>query len=85
MTVDGHAVQVAQGSSVVAAIAQATLAAGPGALVTRRAVSGKLRGPLCGIGVCQECRVTIDGVSHRLACQTLCVEGMTVSTGKAQA
>jgi D-hydroxyproline dehydrogenase subunit gamma len=88
VTVDWQTVQVQEGSSVVAAIAQAAQAASattPGAVVTRRSVSGELRGPLCGMGVCQECRVTIDGVPHRLACQTLCAQGMTVATGKALA
>jgi D-hydroxyproline dehydrogenase subunit gamma len=77
--VDGRCVQIARGSSVVAAIALATDGAG---VVTRRSVSGALRGPLCGMGVCQECRVTIDGACHRLACQTLCVEGMNVTTAR---
>lgn len=35
---------------------------------------------LCGIGVCMECRVRIDGQAHRLGCQTLCKPGMRVST-----
>ncbi|MCG5079052.1 (2Fe-2S)-binding protein [Paraburkholderia tagetis] len=78
LNVDGRSVSVARGSSVVAAVALATGSAG---VVTRRSVSGALRGPLCGMGVCQECRVTIDGVRHRLACQTLCADGMEVVTG----
>ncbi|MEX0632870.1 (2Fe-2S)-binding protein [Serratia ureilytica] len=31
----------------------------------------------CGMGVCQECRVTINGL-RRLACQTLCQAGMRI-------
>jgi succinate dehydrogenase/fumarate reductase-like Fe-S protein len=31
------------------------------------------------MGVCQECRVSIDG-QRRLACQTLCRDGMQVET-----
>jgi D-hydroxyproline dehydrogenase subunit gamma len=81
LEVDGRSVSVAQGSSVAAAIAIATRHAG---VVTRRSVNGALRGPLCGMGVCQECRVTIDGVPHRLACQTVCATGMTVVTGKVE-
>ncbi|WP_322044875.1 2Fe-2S iron-sulfur cluster-binding protein [Paraburkholderia sp. J67] len=79
LNVDGRSVQVARGSSVVAAIALATGAAG---VVTRESVSGAQRGPLCGMGVCQECRVTIDGVRHRLACQTLCAPGMIITTAR---
>lgn len=78
LQVDGHSVSVASGSSVAAALA---LAAGSAQVVTRRSVSGAARGPLCGMGVCQECRVTINGVRHRLACQTLCTAGMSVETG----
>jgi len=79
LSVDGRNVQVASGSSVVAAIALATHTAD---VVTRESVSGAQRGPLCGMGVCQECRVTIDGVRHRLACQTLCVQGMNITTAR---
>jgi len=83
LDVDGRSVSVARGSSVVTAVALAAgMRAGDSAVVTRRSVSGALRGPLCGMGVCQECRVTIDGVRHRLACQTLCADGMQVVTGR---
>ncbi|MBV8261346.1 MAG: (2Fe-2S)-binding protein [Paraburkholderia sp.] len=82
LTVDGRKVGVAPGASVAAAIAIAANA-GQAVLITRRSVSGALRGPLCGMGICQECRVTIDGVPHRLACQTACIAGMNVVTGNA--
>ncbi|HVL45744.1 MAG TPA: 2Fe-2S iron-sulfur cluster-binding protein, partial [Acidovorax sp.] len=35
--------------------------------------------PLCGMGVCHECRVRIQG-RIRLACQTACAEGMVIDT-----
>jgi predicted molibdopterin-dependent oxidoreductase YjgC len=35
-------------------------------------------GGFCGMGVCQECRVTIDGVADRRACMTEVREGMEV-------
>jgi len=38
------------------------------------------RGGFCGMGVCQECRVTIDGVPDRRACMTEVREGMEVVT-----
>jgi succinate dehydrogenase/fumarate reductase-like Fe-S protein len=38
---------------------------------------------LCGMGVCQECRVWVNG-QRRLACQTLCTEPMTVVTNTAR-
>ncbi|WP_321933670.1 2Fe-2S iron-sulfur cluster-binding protein [Paraburkholderia sp. J8-2] len=82
LTIDEYQVSVAPGSSVAAAIAIAAQAR-HAALVTRRSLTGALRGPLCGMGICQECRVTIDGVPHRLACQTVCLAGMNVVTGNA--
>ena len=48
---------------------------------TRRSVTGAPRAPLCGMGICYECRVTIDGTPHRLSCQTLCADGMEVVAG----
>ena len=80
LMVDGQRIGVAAGSSVAAAIATAGEGGG---CITRRSVSGMLRGPVCGMGVCQECRVTIDGVPHVLACQTVCTSGMEVVTGSA--
>jgi predicted molibdopterin-dependent oxidoreductase YjgC len=75
VSIDARAISVAPGVSVAAAIAMA------GSIVTRRSVGGAARAPLCGIGVCQECRVTIDGRPHQLSCQTLCADGMHVQTG----
>jgi len=46
----------------------------------RRSVTGEPRGPLCGMGICFECRVTIDGVPHSRSCQTPCADGMEVRT-----
>jgi sarcosine oxidase subunit alpha len=46
----------------------------------RVSVSGEPRGPLCGMGICFECRVTIDGRAHQRACQILCRPGMHVWT-----
>ena len=77
LSVNSRAVSVAPGVSVAAAIAIA------GSIVTRRSVGGAARAPLCGMGVCQECRVTIDGRMHQLSCQTPCAEGMQVVTGSA--
>jgi predicted molibdopterin-dependent oxidoreductase YjgC len=79
LAVDGRAVTVAAGASVAAAIAAAGIA------VFRHSVAGTGRAPLCGMGICHECRVTIDGEPHRLACQTACAEGMCVETAGAGA
>ncbi len=46
----------------------------------RRSVGGDLRGPLCGMGICFECRVTIDGVRLQRSCNVLAANGMEVVT-----
>ncbi|HGI7054042.1 TPA: 2Fe-2S iron-sulfur cluster-binding protein, partial [Klebsiella aerogenes] len=40
-----------------------------------------LRAPFCGMGVCQECRVTVDGL-RVLACQTLCRSDMQIERSR---
>lgn len=82
VTVDGHAVVVPQGATVAAALAVASAdATHEGATRGARvSVRGEPRTMFCGMGVCQECRVTIDGRAHRLACQTLCREGQWIET-----
>ena len=72
--INGKAVRVVEGDMVSAAIARA------GEAGCRISVSGEPRGPLCGMGICFECRVTIDGRAHRRACQTPCRPGMQVWT-----
>jgi predicted molibdopterin-dependent oxidoreductase YjgC len=74
VTVDGVARQFDANVTVAAALWNA------GILVTRTSVSGQARAPLCGMGVCEECRVTVDGVAHRRACMTAVRAGMVVST-----
>lgn len=73
LILDGRPLQVAPGTTVAAAL----MLGGDG--TSRTSVSGQRRAPVCGMGVCQECRVTIDG-QRRLACQTLCRDGMRVES-----
>lgn len=74
LTINGVSVTVAAGSMVSAAILQT------GSACFRRSIAGEPRGPLCGMGICFECRVTIDGQEHRRSCQTVCENGMDVRT-----
>jgi len=74
LTINGSTVRCAPGTTVAAAI----IAANAGAF--RRSVSGEPRAPLCGMGICFECRVIIDGQAHSRSCQILCREGMDVRT-----
>ncbi len=73
--VNGRPVSIPEGTAVASAVAMA------GESAFRRSVSGAARGPLCGMGVCFECRVTINGEPHQRSCVTLCEEGMEVRTG----
>jgi len=73
--VNGHAVKVTPKTSVAAAVLQS------GQSAFRRSVTGEPRAALCGMGICYECRVSIDGVAHSKSCQILCESGMKVVTG----
>lgn len=73
LTVNGITMQVPAGVTVAVALTLHEQACGV-------SVSGQQRGPLCAMGVCYECRVSINGVPNRLACQTLCTAGMDVRT-----
>lgn len=73
LRIDDIAVEVPAGANVAAAIARATHH-------FRQSRSGTPRAPLCGMGVCFECRVTIDGEAHVLACMTPARAGMQVRT-----
>ncbi len=74
ITVNGKAVEVPSGTMVSAAVTRA------GVTAFRRSVTGEPRGPLCGMGICFECRVTVDGRPHVRSCQVPCRPGMEVRT-----
>ena len=75
---DGESLRVPVGISVAAALFDA------GVSSFRRSVSGESRGPLCGMGTCYECRVTIDGAAHRRSCLVPVAEGMRIDTAAAR-
>ena len=72
--INGEATTVPSGTTVAAAIAVA------GESAFRTSVGAMPRGALCGMGICGECRVTIDGQPHQRSCLVLCREGMEVTT-----
>ena len=74
LTINGRPLRVPTGSTVAAAVLLAEVT------TFRRSVSGEARAPLCGMGICYECRVTIDGQAHARSCQIVCAEGMEVQT-----
>lgn len=73
LEVNGRPVDVPAGASVAAAVAAL-------GVPFRRSRGGQPRAPLCGMGVCFECRVRIDGVAQRRACMTPARAGMQVQT-----
>jgi len=75
LTVDGRSVTAYLGESVAAAL----LADGSGELATRTTRGGEPRGLFCGMGVCFDCLVIVDGVPGTRACVTWVREGMSVS------
>ena len=73
VTVNGRSVSIATDTTVAAAIMISGQAC-------RTSVSGEARGPLCGMGICFECRVKINDRDHEKSCQILCADGMDVRT-----
>ena len=74
ITVNGKAVRVNVGTSVAAAIMMANEPC-------RFSVQGEPRTPFCGMGICMECRATVNGVPQRRTCQLVCNRDMEVVTG----
>jgi D-hydroxyproline dehydrogenase subunit gamma len=74
LLINSKRISVEPGTTVAAAILNA------GETTFRTSVAGLPRGPLCGMGICFECRVTIDGHAHARSCQILCADGMKVVT-----
>ena len=70
---EGRAVQAHAGETA------ATLLLAEGHVATRSTVSGQARGVFCGMGVCFDCLVVVDGVPNTRACTTFVAEGMQVS------
>jgi predicted molibdopterin-dependent oxidoreductase YjgC len=75
LTIDGRPATAYLGESVAAAL----LADGADDLSTRTTRAGDARGVFCGMGVCFDCLVVVDGVPGTRACVTWVRDGMTVS------
>jgi len=75
LIVDGKKVTAYKGETVLAAL----IASGYKIMRTNP-VSHKPRGAFCGMGICFECTMTIDGIPNTRACMTEVHEGMTVET-----
>ena len=71
--VNGASVSVPAGATVAVAMAMA-------GQPCRTSVTGEPRGPVCGMGICFECRAIVNGVPHSRSCQLLCEPDMEVGT-----
>ena len=74
ITFDGDVVSGYEGESLAACLTAA------GKLALRRTKSGQARGVFCGMGVCSECLVTVDGRQNQRACMTALGAEMIVET-----
>ena len=75
VVVDGAEVRAYEGESIAAALFAS------GHRFTRwTARTGEPRGYFCGMGVCQDCLVTVDGLPNVRACVTPARDGMRVES-----
>jgi len=72
VTLDGRPVIAYEGESVAA------LLLAEGITATRVTRDGEPRGVYCGMGVCFDCLVVVDGVPNTRACITWVRDGMNV-------
>ncbi len=72
---DGRQLVAYEGESIAAALVAS------GVKITRwTARAGEPRGYFCGMGVCQDCLVTMDGLPNVRACMTPVRDGLRVET-----
>ncbi|MEY7970589.1 (2Fe-2S)-binding protein [Saccharomonospora xinjiangensis] len=76
VTVDGRPIRAQAGQSLGAALVTNGITAWR---ATR--VGGRPRGLFCGIGVCFDCLITVDGERGQRACCVQVADGMRVETG----
>ncbi|HKT07612.1 MAG TPA: FAD-dependent oxidoreductase [Gemmatimonadaceae bacterium] len=74
ITVDGRPIVAPEGTTLASAML------GAGITQFRTSVTGEARAPVCGMGVCFECRVTVDGRPHQRSCLIPCADGLRVET-----
>ncbi len=68
----GRTIKARRGESLLAALTAS------GEYCLRETMAGQYRGPFCGMGVCQECLVEVDGTPSHRACMTRVEQPMTV-------
>jgi len=76
IVVDGERHQVPEGMPLAAALLRL------GITMFRISVQGEHRAPVCGMGTCFECRVTVAGRRHQRSCLIPCAAGLVVETDR---
>jgi predicted molibdopterin-dependent oxidoreductase YjgC len=74
LNINGRDLTVAAGATVAAAVLLS------GVTQFRTSITGQPRAALCGMGICFECRLTIDGRSNVRSCQIPAKDGMIIHT-----
>ena len=72
---DGRKIPAVTGEPIAAALMACGIRA-----MRRTAKTGSPRGIFCGIGRCNDCKMTVDGVPNVRTCVTPVREGMRVET-----
>jgi sarcosine oxidase subunit alpha len=75
LQIDGRKIQAYEGETILGVM----MAEGQRVL-RHTAKEGRPRGMFCGIGVCYDCLVTVDGIPNTRACHTMVADGMMVET-----
>jgi D-hydroxyproline dehydrogenase subunit gamma len=72
VALDGRSVVAHAGETV------ATVLLAEGIDATRTTPAGEPRGVFCGMGVCFDCLVVVDGIPNTRACMTWVADGMDI-------
>jgi sarcosine oxidase subunit alpha len=72
ITVNGSPITAYKGQTIAAAILAS------GLRVFRVTKGRKMRGPFCGIGICFDCRMRVNGISNVRTCMTLATPGCEI-------
>lgn len=73
--VNGRTIEATPGETVLAALTAAGFR-----VLKKSNVRGDARGPFCGMGVCYECLVTINGAPKQRSCMTEVEDSMEIQT-----
>lgn len=79
LTFEGRTIPARKGQSVAAALIESGVVSWR---TTRR--SGRPRGLFCGIGVCFDCLITVDGRPDQRACLVPAADGMRLGRDRAE-